>query len=194
MSSIIQPPSLVRCAGPLSRRGFMQFGLAGMATLSWPGLLKLRAENAAKPKGERKSIIMVWLPGGQSHIDTYDPKPDASSEYRGPFKTISTKIPGTHFTELLPMNAKIADKFTVLRSMHQTAGGHPAGTMQMFSGDTDTRDKRSHASLTGCPWRTISVAKKAGAPIPCRTTSACLPLHPSIPALPIWAMRMHPLP
>lgn len=141
MSSIIQPPSLVRCAGPLSRRGFMQFGLSGMATLSWPGLLKLRAENAAKPKGERKSIIMVWLPGGQSHIDTYDPKPDASSEYRGPFKTISTKVPGTIFTEMLPMNAKIADKFTIVRSMHQTAGGHPAGTMQMFSGDSDTRDK-----------------------------------------------------
>lgn len=125
----------------MSRRGFMQFGLTGMAALSWPGLLKLRAENAARPKSERKSIIMVWLPGGQSHIDTYDPKSDASSEYRGPFKTISTKIPGTRFTELLPMNARIADKFTVLRSMHQTAGGHPAGTMQMFSGDPDTRDK-----------------------------------------------------
>jgi hypothetical protein len=119
----------------------MQFGLTGMATLSWPSLLKLRAANAALPKSERKSIIMVWLPGGQSHIDTYDPKPDASSEYRGPFKTISTKVPGTHFTELLPMNAKIADKFTVVRSMNQSAGGHPAGTMQMFSGDTDTRDK-----------------------------------------------------
>lgn len=141
MSSLIQPPSIVRCAGPMSRRGFMQFGLSGMAALSWPGLLKLRAENAAKPKSERKSIIMVWLPGGQSHIDTYDPKPDASSEYRGPFKTISTKVPGTRFTELLPMSARIADKFTVLRSMHQTAGGHPAGTMQMFSGDKDTRDK-----------------------------------------------------
>ena len=125
----------------MSRRGFMQFGLAGMATLSWPGLLKLRAANAALPKTERKSIIMVWLPGGQSHIDTYDPKPEARSEYRGPFKTISTKVPGTHFTELLPMSAKIADKFTVLRSMHQSAGGHPAGTMQMFSGDSDTRDK-----------------------------------------------------
>ncbi|WP_346330597.1 DUF1501 domain-containing protein [Prosthecobacter sp. SYSU 5D2] len=141
MSSIIPPPSIMRCAGPMSRRGFMQFGLTGMAALSWPGLMKLRAENAAKPKSERKSIIMVWLPGGLSHIDTYDPKPDASSEYRGPFKTISTKVPGTRFTELLPLSARIADKFTVLRSMHQTAGGHPAGTMQMFSGDKDTRDK-----------------------------------------------------
>jgi len=119
----------------------MQVGLTGFASLSWPGLLKLRAENALKPKSERTAVIMVFLPGGQSHIDTYDPKPDIGSEYRGPFKTIATKVPGTRFTELLPMNAKIADKFTVLRSMNQAAGGHPAGTMQMLSGDPDTRDK-----------------------------------------------------
>ncbi len=141
LSSLIQPPSMIRCAGPMSRRGFMDFGLAGLATLSWPGLMKLRAENALKPRSERTAVIMVFLPGGQSHIDTYDPKSDASSEYRGPFKTISTKVPGTHFTELMPMQAKIADKFTVLRSMNQTAGGHPAGTLQMLSGDPDTRDK-----------------------------------------------------
>lgn len=125
----------------MSRRGFMQIGLSGLATLSWPGLLKLRAENALKPNHERKAIIMVWLPGGLSHIDSYDPKPDIGSEYRGPFKTIGTKVPGTRFTELMPLQAKIADKFTVLRSMNQKAGGHPAGTMQMFSGDADTRDK-----------------------------------------------------
>lgn len=119
----------------------MQIGLSGLASLSWPGLLRLRAENALKPRSERTAVIFVFLPGGQSHIDTYDPKPDASSEYRGPFKTIATKVPGLHFTELMPLQAKIADKFTVLRSMHQTAGGHPAGTMQLLSGDPDTRDK-----------------------------------------------------
>jgi len=65
---------------------------------------------------EKTAVIMVWKPGGCSHLDTYDPKPDSGSEYSGPFKTIATKIPGTRFTELLPMNAAIADKFTVLRS------------------------------------------------------------------------------
>jgi hypothetical protein len=69
------------------------------------------------------------------------PKPDSGSEYRGPFSVIDTKVPGLQFTELLPMQAAIADKFTVLRSMRQTAGGHPAGSMQMLSGDPDTRDK-----------------------------------------------------
>ncbi len=141
MSSIIRPASIVRCSGPLSRRGFMQIGLTGFASLGLPGLLRLRAENALKPQSERTAVIMVWLPGGLSHVDSYDPKPDIGSEYRGPFKTIGTKVPGLRFTELMPLQAKIADKFTVLRSMNQTAGGHPAGTMQMFSGDPDTRDK-----------------------------------------------------
>lgn len=119
----------------------MQIGLAGFASLGWPGLLKLRAENALKPASERTAVIMVWLPGGLSHIDTYDPKPEIGSEYRGPFNTIPTKVPGLHFTELMPMQARIADKFTVLRSMNQKAGGHPAGSMQMLSGDSDERDK-----------------------------------------------------
>lgn len=119
----------------------MRIGLTGFAMLGLPGLFRLRAENALKPTVEKTAIIMVWLPGGCSHLDTYDPKPDIGSEYRGPFKVIGTKVPGMHLTELLPLQAKIADKFTILRSMHQRAGGHPAGSMQMLSGDPDERDK-----------------------------------------------------
>lgn len=132
--------SINLCPGPESRRGFMKMGLAGFATLSLPGMLRLRAESPAAGR-EQTAVILVWQPGGCSHIDTYDPKPNAASEYRGPFATIQTKVPGMHFTELLPRQAKIADKFTVLRSMRNGAGGHPAGSMQMFSGDSDTRDK-----------------------------------------------------
>ncbi|MCA9055203.1 MAG: DUF1501 domain-containing protein, partial [Planctomycetaceae bacterium] len=127
------------CSGPPSRRGFMRMGLAGFASLSLPGLLRLRAESPSAESREKTAVIMVWKPGGCSHIDTYDPKPHAPSEYRGPFSVIDTAVPGMQFTELLPMQAKVADKFTVLRSMGQTAGGHPAGTMQLLSGDPDTR-------------------------------------------------------
>lgn len=119
----------------------MQIGLSGMASLSYPALLRLQAENAKKPNHEKTAIIMVWLPGGLSHVDSYDPKPDIGMEYRGPFNPIKTNVAGTHITELLPHHAKIADKFNIVRSMHQTAGGHPAGSMQLLSGDTDTRDK-----------------------------------------------------
>ncbi|MBM4003293.1 MAG: DUF1501 domain-containing protein [Planctomycetes bacterium] len=141
-----------RCRGPRpfgsnGRRTFLQLGLAGFASLSLPGMLRLRtmaaesANSAGQPVAEKTAVIMVWKPGGCSHIDTYDPKPDATSDYRGPFSTIATQVPGMHFSELLPMQARIAEKFTVLRSMRQTAGGHPAGSMQMLSGDPDTRDK-----------------------------------------------------
>ncbi len=134
-------PSLRPCTGPLNRRGFMKIGLAGFGTLSLPGLLRLRAENATKPPQEKTAVIMVWLIGGLSHVDTYDPKPDIGSEYRGPFKVIPTNVPGTHLTELLPLQAKIADKFTLIRSMTHRSGGHPAGHLRMLSGDPDERDK-----------------------------------------------------
>jgi uncharacterized protein (DUF1501 family) len=139
------------CPGPdsicsNSRRGFLQTGLAGFATLSLPGILRLQAQQAkaAEESGtsrDKNAVIMVWQPGGCSHIETYDPKPNASADYRGPFSTIATKVPGLDFCELMPRQAAIADKFTVLRSMRQNAGGHPAGSMQLLSGDPDTRDK-----------------------------------------------------
>ncbi len=141
MSHPFHASGLNYCSGPESRRGFMQMGLAGFASLSLPNILRLRAESLPAQNQKRKSVIMVWQPGGCSHIDTYDPKPNIPSEYRGPFDTIKTKVPGMLFSELLPLQAQIADKITVLRSMRQTAGGHPAGTMQLLSGDPATRDK-----------------------------------------------------
>lgn len=140
------------CRGPIptghgGRRAFLQAGLAGFSTLSLPGILKLQnqsiaqAAGASNPSTDKKAVIMVWQPGGMSHLDSYDPKPDSGSEYRGPFNLIATKVPGLQFTELMPMQAAIADKMVVLRSMRQSAGGHPAGSMQLLSGDPDTRDK-----------------------------------------------------
>ena len=170
MSSPFHASSVPGCPGPdgSDRRSFMRMGLAGFASLSLPGVLKLRAENPLQGGDEKTAVILVWKPGGCSHIDTYDPKPLAESEYRGPFGTIPTKVAGMRFTELLPRQAAIADKFTLLRSMRQTAAGHPAGSMQMFSGDSDTRDKpkprlpdwmsvtnylRSKEGSRGCPLR-----------------------------------------
>ncbi|MEE2641654.1 MAG: DUF1501 domain-containing protein [Planctomycetota bacterium] len=133
------------CPGPASRRGFLKMGLAGFASLSLPGMLRLRAAQQDPEKKRtdkrRTSVILVWQPGGCSHLDTYDPKPQAPAEYRGPFGTIPTQVQGLHFTELVPMQARIADKLTVLRSMRHGSPGHPAGSMRMFSGDKDRRDK-----------------------------------------------------
>lgn len=122
-----------------SRREFLRLGLAGLGTLSLPGLLRLRA--AASPPATPTAVILVWLRGGCSHLDTYDPKPDASSDYRGPFAPIATQTPGLQMTELLPRQAAISDKFALLRSLAHTGGGHPAGSLQLLTGDPDAQDK-----------------------------------------------------
>jgi uncharacterized protein (DUF1501 family) len=124
-----------------SRREFLRAGLGGFGTLSLPALLRLRAQAAAAPARERTAVIIVWLRGGCSHLDTYDPKPHAASDFRGPFTTIATRTNGLEFSELLPRQAQLSDKFSVLRSMAHTGGGHPAGSLQLLSGDPDAQDK-----------------------------------------------------
>src|SRR5262245_48370733 len=125
----------------LQRRGFLRAGLGGFASLSLPGLFRQRSEAARPAAGERTAVILVWLRGGGSHLDTYDPKPDAPSEYRGPYGTLATRTPGLRVGELLPRHAKISDRFTILRSVAHTGGGHPAGSLQLLSGDPDPQDK-----------------------------------------------------
>lgn len=139
--------TLANCPGPvrlsdrrrISRRDVLRVGLGGFASLSLPGLLRTRSVAAAQ--SERTAIILVWLRGGASHLDTFDPKPHVSTDYRGPFSPISTSVPGTQITELLPRLAGIADRYTLVRSLSHTGGGHPAGSLQMLSGDPDAQDK-----------------------------------------------------
>lgn len=121
------------------RREFLRAGLTGFGSLSLPELLRAKAEAAKSDK--RSAVIIVWLRGGCSHLDTYDPKPEAATEFRGPFSTIETRTPGLRFSELLPRQAAISDKFAVLRSMAHTGGGHPAGSLQILGGDPDPQDK-----------------------------------------------------
>src|SRR5262245_18294092 len=114
-ASPLRPPArdLIRVG---SRRWFLQTGLAGVAGLSLPELLRCRAQGAAK-RAARKAVILIWLSGGPSHIDTWDPKPDAPAEIRGPFGTIPTKSPGVRFSEHLPRQAALADRLAVIRSV-----------------------------------------------------------------------------
>src|SRR6266540_2136281 len=89
------------CDG-INRRGFLRIGAFG-AGLSLAGLLRGRAEGSAKAK--TKSAIMIYLPGGPSHMDMYDLKPDAPKEFRGEFKPIATSVPGVQISEHMPMQA-----------------------------------------------------------------------------------------
>ncbi|MBP90707.1 MAG: hypothetical protein CMJ64_29010, partial [Planctomycetaceae bacterium] len=80
------------------------------------------------------AIIFVWLPGGHSHLETYDPKPLAAEEFRGPYSPIDTNVPGLQLCELLPHHARVADKFTLLRSLVHTGFCHQQGTHQLLTG------------------------------------------------------------
>jgi hypothetical protein len=110
-----------------SRRWFLQTGLAGFAGLSLADTLRARANPGSSGP---KSVILFWLSGGPSQIDTWDPKPDAPAEIRGPYRTIPTSVPGVRFCEHLPRQAKLAHKLTVLRAVDCSASNHTPITMQ----------------------------------------------------------------
>jgi len=113
----------------------LQAGLNGLAGLSMAQILRVQAEARAAdvPLGrnvDRKSVILFWLSGGPSHLDTWDAKPDAPKEVRGPYGTIATRVPGVRFCEHLPRQAAIMDKLTVIRSVDCSASNHTPITMQ----------------------------------------------------------------
>ncbi|MEC7200809.1 MAG: DUF1501 domain-containing protein, partial [Verrucomicrobiota bacterium] len=129
----------------LTRRDLLKVGGSGMLGLSLGSMLQMQAKanesghGGGAGWGRAKSVILVYLQGGPSHIDLWDPKPDVPDNVRSVFKSIPTRIPGTHFTELLPKLAKVNDKMTMIRSMSYTPNGlfnHTAAIYQMMTGYT----------------------------------------------------------
>ena len=114
-----------------SRRNMLKVGMAGLAGLSLPNLLKLRAEAAQsnRPMSSRKSVILLWMAGGPSHIDTWDLKPDRPYVNRGPFAPIQTSVPGIQICEHLPKQAAMMDKFSIVRSVDCRFSNHEPNTV-----------------------------------------------------------------
>ena len=125
-------------ASDYSRRGFLQVGLLGGLGLTLPQFLQMEAQGAQKDyktrEGVAKSVIQIFLPGGMAHQESWDPKPYAPSEYRGPFSPINTTIKGEKFSQYLKATAKVADKMTIIRSMAHGEAAHERGTHNMFTG------------------------------------------------------------
>src|SRR6185295_7013159 len=95
--------------------------------------VEARAEQS-QTATRRPSVIILWMRGGPSHMDMWDPKPDAPVEYRGEFGVSSTKVPGITLSDMMPMSARIMDKWSIIRSLHHTDAGHSSGDQICFTG------------------------------------------------------------
>ena len=120
------------CDG-ISRRDFIRVGGLSALGLTMPGILKANAMGPIKPKKEI-SCILLWMGGGPSHIDTFDPKPDAPADIRGAFGAIGTNVSGVRVSEHLPKLAKHMDKLSVIRSVTSPDGTHETATHYLLSG------------------------------------------------------------
>lgn len=119
------------CTG-LSRRSFVQAGLLGVGGLALPDFFRLQASTSA-PRADT-NVILIWLSGGPGHMETWDPKPDAPPEYRGPLGAIRTTLPGIQLGELLPGQARLMQHLAILRTVHHGSGDHTKSNHWMLTG------------------------------------------------------------
>src|SRR4051794_37883266 len=123
--------------GGMTRRSFVQAGVLGVGGLGLPGFFRLREARASAsvtPTRQDTSVILFWLSGGPGHMETWDPKPDAPGGFRGPFGAIATSLPGVHFSELLPEQAKRMNRLAILRTVNHGTGDHTKGNHWMLTG------------------------------------------------------------
>src|SRR5687768_8569191 len=120
------------------RREFLRVGVVGALGLTLGDFLRLRARADQKwyesKEGPARGVIQVVLPGGMAHQESWDPKPEAPLEYRGPFGVVRTKLPGVVFSEHFPQLARVADKLTVIRSVAGKEADHGRATYTMYTG------------------------------------------------------------
>ncbi|MEW4567063.1 DUF1501 domain-containing protein [Tautonia sp. JC769] len=176
------PPSR-SCPGP-SRRAVLRAGVLGAFGLALDDVLRLRSLSARQNAyGTRptldgtpraKSCILIWLSGGPSHIDTFDPKPDAPGEFRGEFDPIETSVPGVRISEIFPELARVLDRVTLIRSMTSPEAEH---------------DRASHHLLTGYRPSPALVYPSMGSVVSKVRgfDASTLPPHTAIPSAPLFA-------
>jgi hypothetical protein len=117
----------------ISRRGYLQAGGLGLGGLSLAGLMRAEAASGSTNRSQN-NVILLWMRGGPSQHETWDPKPAAPAEYRGGFGAMQTTVPGIEICDLLPQCAAVMDKWSIVRSLHHKNAGHSAGDQIVFTG------------------------------------------------------------
>jgi hypothetical protein len=121
------------CAG-VTRRNFLQAGLLGLGGLGLADYFRLRSVQAAPARKADTCVILFWLSGGPGHMETWDPKPDAVREFRGPLGATRTSLPGILFGERLPAQARLMHRLAVLRTVNHGSGDHTKANHWMLTG------------------------------------------------------------
>ncbi len=130
------------CTGPMRRREFLRAGALGWGGLTLAELFEQRANAGPASLGtipRDTAVILFWMWGGPSHLETYDLKPEAPSEYRGPFRPIATSVPGLDLCEVFPRQAALGDKIALVRSLHHEMSAHNDGSIEHLTGKTPAR-------------------------------------------------------
>lgn len=156
---------LKNCDGT-TRRDCLKLGLGGLVAGGFLGSLEARAianEQRAKNR-EADACILIWLDGGPTHYETFDPKPLAPVEIRGQFEAIQTKVSGVHYSKHMKKMAAIADKLAVVRSIRHNQGNHGAGNHYMMTGAPPRIPVGCGAFVSFHPSLGSVVAKELGAP------------------------------
>ncbi|MCH2126741.1 MAG: DUF1501 domain-containing protein [Pirellulaceae bacterium] len=123
------------CHGPTSRRSLLKAGSLLLGGLGLPDLLRLRSAAGARQRADT-AVILLWLEGGPSHMETYDMKPQAPQEYRGEFSPIKTNVSGMDVCELLPRHCQLADRMSLVRSIAHQVSDHPGAAGRFLTGRT----------------------------------------------------------
>jgi hypothetical protein len=145
----------------------LRAGFLGLAGIGLPDVLRARAAAETTGKAGRDlSVILVWLDGGPPQHETYDPKPDAPAEFRGPLRAMETRVPGINISELLPEHARMMDKMSIIRSMHHNNGDHFAAAHWMLTGyhGSNASDLAPQYPSAGSIITKLKGAKRPGMP------------------------------
>lgn len=168
----------LRLRRTMTRRDTLRAGFLGLGGLTLADLLRLRASAATNGVAENRdtAVILLFVHGGPSHLETYDMKPQAPSDIRGPFSPIRTNVAGLDVCELLPRHAQIADKFTILRSVSHDQANHFEGHARFLSGygQFKTGTSESHHPMVGAVVNRVLENKHRGLPAAVAINGVCL--------------------
>lgn len=160
----------------LTRRSFVQAGLLGAGGFGLSDLFRARTASAVSPRISEPAVILFWMSGGPGHMETWDPKPETVDQFRGPFGTIRTSVPGVQFGELLPEQSKLMHELAILRSVNHGSGDHT---------------KANHWMLTGFEGPAFNVADFKVQRRPCMGSAVAKLRGPNRPGLPPYAAVPH---